>query len=113
MIKYTHKENKDMLQKINAQAHGIGLLQPNENLVYEKGNTSYGHATRITVVRKDEDGTRHPQPRPIWVPEFGYKDGPSVVGAAIVAAGNVIYHIFHEQVIREHDERQARLGLSE
>ena len=113
MIKYTHKENEDMIQKINVQAHGIGLLQPNENLEYQKGNTSYGHATQITVMRKDEDGSRHPQKRPIWVPEFGYKDGPSVVGAAIVAAGNVIFHFFHEQIEREHVERKARLGLSE
>lgn len=113
MIKFTHKENEKMIQILNGQAHGIGLLEPGENLEYRKGNTSYGHATEIGIVKVHEDGQRENVRRPVWVPEFGYKDGPSTVGRIIHAVSNVIYHQFITQVDAEHAERKARLGLSE
>jgi hypothetical protein len=112
MIKYTHKENEKMIQILNAQAHGIGLLEPSDNLVYEKG--ARGAATVIRVVRKHEDGQRENLRRPEWVPEFGYKYGPSMVGNMIVAAGGVIQHLYTEQINREHEERKRKMSaLSE
>lgn len=110
MVKYTHKENKQMIKIMDGQAHGIGLLEPNEYLVYEQGNTARGIATVLRVVRKDENQNRHPQPRPVWLPEFGYRDGPSVIGAAIYAASNVIYHLFMTQVNAEHEDRKRKMN---
>lgn len=109
MIKYTHKENQQMLKVMEAQAHGIGLLQPGENLEYRKGNTSYGHATEIGVIKVHEDGQRENVTRPVWVPEFGYKDGPSTVGRVLYAVSNVIYHQFMTQVNAEHEERKRKM----
>lgn len=93
MLSYTHTENKDMLAPITLQARELGLLESNEKLIYEKGNTSYGHATVIRVVRTEDDQHRVSQMRPQWVPEFGYKDGPSVVGNALVRLSDVFYSL--------------------
>jgi hypothetical protein len=92
MIRYTHSENQSMMAPLTLQAYMLGLIQPNEKLVYEKGGR--GTATVIRLVRTDpETQNRHPQMRPQWVPEFGYKDGPSVVGNALVVVSNVLYSI--------------------
>jgi hypothetical protein len=90
VIKYSHKENQSMMAPMTLQAYMLGLIQPNERLVYEKGGR--GTATVIRLVRTDpETQHRHPQMRPQWVPEFGYNDGPSVVGNTLVAVSNTLY----------------------
>lgn len=91
MIKYTHKENQSMMAALTLQAYMVGLIQPDEKLVYEKGGR--GTATVIRLVRVEEDQKRTALMRPQWVPEFGYKDGPSVVGNALVIVSNVLYSI--------------------
>lgn len=91
MIKYTHKENQEMLKPIQLQAQMIGLLPWDQYLAYEKGGR--GQATVIRAVKKEENGNRHPQMRPQWVPEFGYKDGPSIVGNALVRLSDVLYSV--------------------
>lgn len=92
MINYTHKENQEMLRVITAQAHELGLLEGNHRLVYEKGGR--GTATVIRLVHVEGNGNRTAQMRPQWVPEFGYKDGPSVVGNALVRLTDVFYSLF-------------------
>jgi hypothetical protein len=89
MINYTHKENQDMLMVITAQAHELGLLTGNRRLIYEKGGR--GTATVIRVVLVTGNGHRTAEMRPQWVPEFGYKDGPSIVGNALVRLSDVFY----------------------
>jgi hypothetical protein len=96
MIKYTHKENESMMAPLTLQAYMLGLVQPTEKLVYEKGGR--GTATVIRLVNIREDGQRENRPRPQWVPEFGYKDGPSVVGNTLVAVSNTLYAV--EQAAR-------------
>lgn len=91
MITYSHKENQSMLSPITLQAHLVGLLSGTDKLVYEKGGR--GTATVIRVVRTEENGHRVSQMRPQWVPEFGYKDGPSIVGNALVRLSDVLYAI--------------------
>lgn len=90
MIKYTHKENQSMMAPLTLQAHELGLLDGDAKLVYGKGNGSYGISTEI-YVEKTVDGQRKRLPRPQWLPEIGYKDGPSVVGNALVNVSNVLY----------------------
>lgn len=91
MISYTHKENQNMLAPITLQAHELGLLSGTDKLVYEKGGR--GTATVIRVIRLEANGHRVSQMRPQWVPEFGYKDGPSVVGNALVRLSDVFYSL--------------------
>lgn len=97
MIKYTHEENRSMMAPLTLQAHELGLLSGTERLIYEKGNTSYGHATVVRVVEVMPDQQRNAKMRPQWVPEFGYKDGPSVVGNALVNVSNVLYAIMKQR----------------
>ncbi len=88
MIKYTHSENAELTQRLSAEAKEAGLLTPAERLTYEKGGRGTG-----TVIRRqklDTDGNWRNEMRPSWVPEFGYKDGPSVVGNTLVAVTNVV-----------------------
>jgi hypothetical protein len=92
MIRYTHKENESMMAPISLQAHEAGLLSGTERLTYEKGGR--GTATVLRVVEILPDGQRKSKPRPQWVPEFGYKDGPSVVGNALVIVSNVLYSVW-------------------
>lgn len=108
MIRYTHSENQNMLTPISLQALELGLLEANEKLVYEKGGR--GTATVIRVVRKEDNGHRVGLSRPSWVPEFGYKDGPSVVGNALVRLSDVFYAIMRQ---REEAEKAKRRELSE
>ncbi|UDL16706.1 hypothetical protein SEA_ATUIN_313 [Arthrobacter phage Atuin] len=89
--KFTHTENKHMVEVLTLQAIELGMLAPDCRLVYGKGNTSYGHATEIYAERIEEDGQRRRMSRPQWVPEFGYKDGPSFVGNQIAAVQNALY----------------------
>lgn len=91
MISYTHKENQEMLPTITLQAFEMGLIEADEKLCYERGGR--GTATVIRLVKRDENQNRHPQMRPQWVPEFGYKDGPSVVGNALVRLSDVFYSL--------------------
>lgn len=90
MIKYTHKENESALRVITAQAVEARLLRRDERLNYEKGGR--GTATVIRV-QKLHGNTWMNQLRPTWVPEFGYKDGPSVVGNALTILSNTLYSI--------------------
>jgi hypothetical protein len=108
MINYTHKENQEMLRTITVQAHEVGLLVGNERLIYEKGGR--GTATVIRVVRVEGNGNRHPQMRPQWVPEFGYKDGPSVVGNALVRLSDVFYSIMKLKEEAARAEKQVWSG---
>jgi hypothetical protein len=89
MITYSHKENQSMLPGISLQAYELGLIANNERLVYEKGGR--GTATVIRLVRTEDNQNRTALMRPQWVPEFGYKDGPSVVGNALVRLSDVFY----------------------
>lgn len=89
--KFTHTENRQMVEILTIQAIELGLLDADSRLVYIKGNTSYGHSTEIHVEKFNEDGHRIRQPRPQWLPEFGYKDGPSFVGNVIYAVQNALY----------------------
>lgn len=109
MIKYTHSENQNMMAPLSLQAFECGLITADEKLCYEKGGR--GTATVIRLVRRDpETQNRHPQMRPQWVPEFGYKDGPSVVGNALVNVSNVLYAV---QKQRDEAQRAARLEAPE
>jgi hypothetical protein len=90
MIKYTHSENEKSLKGIESQAFAAGLLKSDERLSYEKGGS--GTATVIRL-QKRVDGDWRNQIRPTWVPEFGYKDGPSFVGNVLDAVSNVLYGI--------------------
>jgi hypothetical protein len=107
VIKYTHKENANMMEPLTLQAYMLGLTGPDEKLTYEKGGR--GTATIIRLVRRDSEGNLHNQMRPDWLPEFGYKDGPSVVGNALVNVSNVLYSIMRQregikaQANEEHD----------
>jgi len=91
MINYSHSENQNMMAPLTLQAHEVGLLSGTDRLVYEKGGR--GTATVIRVVRLEDNGHRVSQMRPQWVPEFGYKDGPSVVGNALVRLSDVFYSL--------------------
>jgi hypothetical protein len=88
MIKYTHSENRSLTQMLSATARVAGLLEENEYLAYEQGGR--GISTVIRRVRKEDSGNRTSLMRPGWVPEFGYKDGPSVVGNTLFAVLNAI-----------------------
>jgi len=90
MIKYTTSENKSLTQMLSATAKEAGLLEADERLHYETGNTSYAHATVIRKQKLDADGNWRNERRPGWVPEFGYKDGPSAVGNILFAVLNAI-----------------------
>lgn len=88
MINYTHSENAELTQRLSAEAKEAGLLAADERLSYEKGGR--GSATVIRKQGLDADGNWRNQLRPTWVPEFGYKDGPSFVGNVLVAVTNVV-----------------------
>jgi hypothetical protein len=90
MIKYTISENRTLTQMLSATAKVAGLLGADERLQYETGNVRFGHATVIRKQKLDEDGNWRNEMRPTWVPEFGYKDGPSVVGNTLFAVLNAI-----------------------
>lgn len=90
MIKYTKSEVRSLTQLLSATAKVAGLLGPDERLQYEPGNTSYGHTTVIRAQKLDEQGNWRNQLRPSWVPEFGYKDGPSIIGNTLFAVLNAV-----------------------
>lgn len=114
MISYTHKENKYLLNILAMQASAIGLLKEDERLEYEQGNLSRGIATVIRLVRVNPEGPRTNLPRPQWIPEFGYRDGPSIIGTALSAAAGPIAELFQRKVIVDRDERQRKMNyLSE
>jgi hypothetical protein len=107
--KFTHTENRQMVEILTLQAIELGLLEPDCRLVYGKGNTSYGHSTEIHVERI-VDGQRVRQPRPQWLPEFGYKDGPSFVGNTIYAVQNALYGMIG---VKQEAARAARIKAEE
>jgi hypothetical protein len=96
MIKYTHKENESMMAPLTLQAHMLGLLDGDAKLVYSRGGRGYAPEVYVEkTVESGLDGTKQRlrQPRPQWVPEFGYKDGPSVAGNALILVSNVLYSV--------------------
>lgn len=106
MIKYTHSENEKMLRVIEVQALEAGLLKSDERLRYEKGSSG-----TATVIRLQKLGdTWKNQIRPTWVPEFGYKDGPSFVGNVLVAVSNMLYGInaLEQTKVQEENQRKMR-----
>ena len=108
--KFTHTENRQMVEILTVQAIELGLLDADSRLVYQKGNTTQGHSTEIHVEKINEDGHRTRQPRPQWLPEFGYKDGPAFVGNVIYAAQNALYGMIG---VKQAAARAARIKAEE
>jgi len=112
MSRYTHEENRSSLQGITVQAYEAGLLKTNQRLSYEKGNGNYALPTRIRVEEFNQTtGKWEYISSPVWVPEFSWKDGPTVVGNTLTAVSNVLWGIIQPKREAEDAERKRKMNF--
>lgn len=108
MTRYTKAEVKKLVKDLEVEAIQAGLIESDQQLQYEAGNTSYNIASVIRVVDGDSNyvsGLTH-----YFIPSFPYNAGPTQQASLVVAAKNVLIALRWQ---REEAARLARQQLSE
>lgn len=108
---FTKAEVRSIVNQLDVEAKQAGILPLDHKLVYNGGSTSNGISATV-MVQGPEGNYVHGYDR--FIPEFTYKDGPTVQARLLLAATNVLYMLRWkaEREQREEDKRKMNF-LSE
>lgn len=105
-MRYSKSEVRGIVNQLEVEAKLAGLLPMDHKLSYSAGNTSNGISAQIFTVNAEGQHVL----RPLFVPEFGYKTGPTEQAKLLGAALDVFFAL---RLQREEADRIKRRELSE